>query len=101
MNRNELPEMIASMEPLNAGFCLTDINDPRHQYMIYLRHNYGQFLHKASVSLRQQGEENTVDAVHMLVSGALVHFKTRDNTMSIKIKAVRTYMLEYGDSRDR
>lgn len=101
MHRNELPEMIASMGPLNAGFCLTDTNDPRHQYITNLRRTYGQFLHKASVSLRQQGEENTVDAVHMLVSDVSVHFTTRDDTTSVKIKAVRTYMLEYGDSRDR
>jgi hypothetical protein len=67
MSRNELPEMIAAMEPLNAGFCLTDPSDVRHRYITNLRCRYGQFLHKASASLRQQGEENTVDAVHMLV----------------------------------
>jgi proteasome activator subunit 4 len=66
--RNEIPEMIAGIDPLNAGFCLTDPNDPRYQYMSSLRLRFGEFLHKASVSLRQQGEENTVDAVHMLVS---------------------------------
>jgi proteasome activator subunit 4 len=101
MNRNELPEMIASMEPLNAGFCITDPNDARHQYITYLRRSYGQFLHKASVSLRQQGEENTVDAVQMLVSSSSAHFNMTDNNVSLKIRAVRTYMLEYGDSRDR
>ncbi|KAJ3973169.1 hypothetical protein EV361DRAFT_980091 [Lentinula raphanica] len=79
---DEIPEMIAALEPLNAGFCLTDSNDPRHQYMSKLRSRFGEFLHKASVSLRQQGEENTVDAVHML------------------LRSIRTYMLEYGDSRD-
>ena len=63
-----MPEMIAAMEPLNAGFCLTDPNDERHQYITSLRRRYGQLLHKASATLRQQGEENTVDAVHMLVS---------------------------------
>jgi proteasome activator subunit 4 len=63
-----MPEMIAAMEPLNAGFCLTDPNDARHQYITNLRRRYGLFLHNASATLRQQGEENTVDAVHMLVS---------------------------------
>lgn len=60
--------MIAALEPLNAGFCLTDPSDARHQYITNLRARFGEFLHKASASLRRQGEENTVDAVHMLVS---------------------------------
>ncbi|KAF9785996.1 hypothetical protein BJ322DRAFT_1005050 [Thelephora terrestris] len=79
---NEIPEMIASIEPLNAGYPLHDPSDPRHQYMTRLRQRFGEFLHKSSVSLRQQGEENTLDAVHALV------------------RSIRTYMLEYGDSRD-
>ncbi|GLB36425.1 putative protein with domain of unknown function (DUF3437) [Lyophyllum shimeji] len=79
---DEIPEMIASIEPLESGFCLTDPQDPRYQYMASLKERFGHFLHKASVSLRQQGAENTVDAVATL------------------IRAVRTYLLEYGDSRD-
>lgn len=66
-SRNELPEMIASVEPLNSGFALNDPTDPRHQYMTTLKRRFGDFLHRASLSLQQQGEENTVDAVHMLV----------------------------------
>ncbi|KNZ79712.1 Proteasome activator complex subunit 4 [Termitomyces sp. J132] len=79
---NELPEMIASISPIASGFCLTDIEDHRYQYISSLRNRFGMFLHKASMSLQHQGEENTVDAVDML------------------IRAVRTYLLEYGDSRD-
>ncbi|KAG6910596.1 hypothetical protein DXG01_009547 [Tephrocybe rancida] len=79
---NEIPEMIASIDSIASGFCLTDPDEPHYQYMTSLRHRFGTFLHKASVSLRQQGAENTVDAVDML------------------IRAVRTYLLEYGDSRD-
>ncbi|EGN99641.1 hypothetical protein SERLA73DRAFT_159863 [Serpula lacrymans var. lacrymans S7.3] len=79
---NEIPEMIASIENLNSGFCLTDPDDERFQFIISLRHRFGQFLHKASISLQQQGEENTVDAVQVL------------------LQSIRTYMLEYGDSRD-
>ncbi|KAG5352050.1 hypothetical protein C0989_004042 [Termitomyces sp. Mn162] len=74
--------MIASISPIASGFCLTDIEDPRYQYISSLRNRFGMFLHKASMSLQHQGEENTVDAVDML------------------IRAVRTYLLEYGDSRD-
>lgn len=79
---HEIPEMIAPVEPLNAGFALEDPSDPRHQYMTAVKRRFGHFLHRASQTLRQQGEENTVDAVHML------------------IRSIRTYMLEYGDSRD-
>ncbi|KAH8100502.1 hypothetical protein BXZ70DRAFT_1022407 [Cristinia sonorae] len=79
---HEIPEMIADILPLNSGFALDDASDPRHHYMTALKARFGQFLHNASVSLRGQGEENTVDAVHML------------------IRSIRTYMLEYGDSRD-
>lgn len=59
--------MIASIEPINSGFCLTDPEDVRYEYVTSLRQRFGILLHKASVTLRQQGEENTVDAVHMLV----------------------------------
>ncbi|EMD41658.1 hypothetical protein CERSUDRAFT_110231 [Gelatoporia subvermispora B] len=79
---HEIPEMIATVQPLNAGFALSDKNDPRHQYITSLRRRFGQFLHKASRALLQQGEENTVDAVQML------------------IRSVETYLLNYGDSRD-
>ncbi|KAI0076264.1 hypothetical protein K474DRAFT_1757648 [Panus rudis PR-1116 ss-1] len=79
---NEIPEMIAAIEPLPSGFALSDPNDKRHQYMTALKQRFGSFLHRASLTLQKQGEENTVDAVHMLIRG------------------IRTYMLEYGDSRD-
>ncbi|KAG5652289.1 hypothetical protein H0H81_005549 [Sphagnurus paluster] len=79
---NEIPEMIASIEPVASGFCLPDPADARYQYMASLKERFGNFLHDASVSLQQQGAENTVDAVDML------------------IRAMRTFMLEYGDNRD-
>lgn len=60
--------MIASIEPINSGFAITDFEDPRAQYYLALRQRFGKLLHEASVSLRQQGEENTVDAVYALVS---------------------------------
>jgi proteasome activator subunit 4 len=60
--------MIAHVEPLNSGFPLTDPNDPRYKYYTSLRHRFGQFLHRASTSLLHEGEQNTVDAVMVLVS---------------------------------
>ena len=62
--------MIASVEPLNAGFAISDPDDPRAVYFTALRERFGKFLHEASTSFRQQGEENTVDAVSMLVGGS-------------------------------
>lgn len=82
--RFEIPEMIATVEPLNSGFALSDSADPRHQYITGLRRKFGQFLHEASVSLQQQGEENTVDAVHGLVSRILQH---RSNVSKLGSKA--------------
>ncbi|KAJ6627245.1 hypothetical protein B0H10DRAFT_1941394 [Mycena sp. CBHHK59/15] len=79
---NEIEEMIGIIEPMESGFVLTDPTDPRYEYMSSLRRRFGEFLHSASKSLSQQGEENTVDAVEMLIEG------------------IRTYMLEYGDSKD-
>ncbi|KAK0473258.1 hypothetical protein IW261DRAFT_1553160 [Armillaria novae-zelandiae] len=79
---DEIPEMLASVESKNAGFCLTNPADRRYQYIRGLRHRFGVFLHNASTSLRQRGEENSVDAVHILIQG------------------FRAYLLEYGDSRD-
>ncbi|KAI9462361.1 hypothetical protein BJY52DRAFT_1221991 [Lactarius psammicola] len=79
---NEIPEMIASIEPLSSGFAISDPQDPRARYYLSLRQRFGKLLHEASVSLRRQGEENTVDAVHAL------------------IQCIRTYFLDYGDSKD-
>ncbi|KAH8835425.1 hypothetical protein DL96DRAFT_1702409 [Flagelloscypha sp. PMI_526] len=79
---HEIPEMIASCPPIRAGFCLTDPRDSRYQYIQKLRVEFGEFLHEASVNLLSQGQENTVDAVQMLV------------------RSIRTFMMEYADSRD-
>ncbi|KXN83586.1 Proteasome activator complex subunit 4 [Leucoagaricus sp. SymC.cos] len=80
--RDEIPEMIANIDPIASGFCLTDPSSIDYVFITTLRQRFGQFLHTASVSLRQQGEENTVDAVQILV------------------RSMRTYFVEYADSRD-
>lgn len=64
---NNIPEMVELTEPLNSSFVLKDPSDPRHTYFIGLRHRFGRFLFAASSSLRDQGEENTIDAVNVLV----------------------------------
>ena len=60
--------MIASIDPLKSGFALDDPSDPRHAYMTSIKKRFGELLHKASVMLRSQSEENILDAVLMLVS---------------------------------
>nr|GAT49743.1 membrane protein [Mycena chlorophos] len=75
---HEIDEMIGIIEPLEAGFVLTDRADPRYQYMNSLRRRFGKFLHDASRALVQQGEENTVDATEMLLEG------------------IRTFLCDYG-----
>jgi proteasome activator subunit 4 len=64
--------MIACVEPVNSGFCITDPADPRYRYFEMLRRRFGECLHQASVVLQKQGEENTLDAVAMLVCRALL-----------------------------
>lgn len=60
--------MIASGEPITCGFPLSDPGDPRFQKFIAYRRRFSNFLLGASKVLRNQGEENTVDAILMLVS---------------------------------
>ena len=60
--------MIGTIKPIGAAFCLTDPADSQYQLVLSLKQRFARFLHNASISLREQGEENTVDAVLMLVS---------------------------------
>ena len=60
--------MVASVEPLASCFVLTDDKDPRYQYFVSLKARWGLFLKKASEFLREQGDENIIDAVEVLVS---------------------------------
>ena len=64
--------MIAPVEPLAAGFTLSDPQDPRYQYMLNIKRRFGKLLCNASEALRSQGEENILDAVQMLVSPILM-----------------------------
>jgi len=75
---DEIPEMIAHVDHINSCFCLTDASRPDYIFITNLRKRFGHFLHSASVSLRQQGEENTVDAVQTLVSKPLLINRSTD-----------------------
>ncbi|KAF8587302.1 hypothetical protein K439DRAFT_1645895 [Ramaria rubella] len=78
---NEIPEFIATVEPVASGFALLE-GDPRHQFVMELRQQFGDFLKRAGQYLRSKGPENTLDAAHML------------------LRCIRTFMLDYGDSKD-
>lgn len=66
--RNELNEFIASVKPLRSGFVFDNLADPRYQSINLLKQRFGSFLHTASVRLAVDGDENSVDAILMLVS---------------------------------
>jgi proteasome activator subunit 4 len=93
--------MIANVIPLNAAFALTDPNDARYIYFLRVRERFGTFLHNASQSLRQRGEENTVDAVLMLVRSLLHHDHWQFFNWRIQVTSIQIYMMQYGDSRDK
>lgn len=78
---NELPEFIASVKPVKSGFVFDSPSDPRYTLVSGLRDRFARFLHSASEKLVDEGDENTVDAILML------------------IRSCRTYFLDYGDSR--
>lgn len=80
-SRNEIPEFIATVEPLSAGFGLQP-GDPRHSYISDLRQEFGDILLTSSRFLRNKGPENTFASSQAL------------------LRSVRTFMLAYGDSRD-
>ena len=67
---------------LNAGFALTDPNDPRYATVVAHREEFGRVLHKAASLLRDKdGGEDHIDAV-----------------LSV-IRAIDVHMLEYALSR--
>lgn len=76
--------MIAHIEPLNCGFAMTDPSDPRWQYVKSLHRRFGEFLHRASISLQQQGEQNTVDAVFILVRNFTHRLRDYPNTQTFR-----------------
>ena len=80
-SRNEIPEFLPILEPISSGFVLLE-DDPRHKFVMDLRHQFGDFLRRAGHYLRSKGPENTLDAAHML------------------LRCMRTFLLEYGDSKD-
>lgn len=59
--------MIAWGPAIKVNYPLSDPKDPRFQKIVQYRRRFAKFLLRSSETLRQQGEENTVDAIHMVV----------------------------------
>jgi proteasome activator subunit 4 len=59
--------MIAWGPGVEVNYPLKDPKDPRFQKVMQYRRRFAKFLLRSSQTLRQQGEENTVDAIHMVV----------------------------------
>jgi hypothetical protein len=55
------------LPPLQAAFILTDPADPRHQAHARFRERLGQFVLKAARYLRDQGGDDSTDAVTGIV----------------------------------
>jgi proteasome activator subunit 4 len=75
---SELPELLAVPLTVEAGYTLTDENDPRYQTVMAHRRQFGNVLHQASVALRESGAEDHIDAI-LAIS-----------------RAIDVYLLEYG-----
>ena len=64
--------MISWEVPIETSYPLGDPEDPRHVKLVKYRRRFANFLLRSSRILRQQGEENTVDAIHTLVSNQVL-----------------------------
>ncbi|KAM0751556.1 hypothetical protein T439DRAFT_300497 [Meredithblackwellia eburnea MCA 4105] len=65
---DEVPEFIDQLPHCKAGMCLTDPTDPRHVFVYQLRRRCGRVLHEAVHSLKNNGAEDSIDCVKMLIS---------------------------------
>lgn len=81
---SDIEGLLITGTAFNAGFCLSDSEDPRYQKAFSHRQRFGEVLHRAatSIALRQSSDgEDHIDAVI---------------TIS---KAIDVFLLEYGMPR--
>lgn len=50
-----------------TGIALQDPADPRHQFVISLRQRTGQMLHAAIIRLKDNGADDAIDSVKLIV----------------------------------
>lgn len=67
-----MPEFISTYHYVQAGLCLTDPADPRHQLVVQLRERTGQLLHNAVQTLKSNAREDSIDCVRMTISSIRV-----------------------------
>jgi proteasome activator subunit 4 len=75
----ELAELVVSRLEVNAGFTLTDPQDPRYQKVVQTRIHFGEVLQRAASALRK----NTAGEDHI------------DAVLSVA-RSIDIYLLEYG-----
>ena len=71
-SRDEIPEFIDHLPHCEAGICLTDPADSRHQFVVQLRERTGTMLHDAVQSLKNNGAEDSIDCVKMIIASVRV-----------------------------
>lgn len=70
--RDEVPEFIDHLPHCESGLALTDPADPRHQFVTKLRADAGAMMHEAVHALKNNGAEDSIDCVKMLISSIRV-----------------------------
>ncbi|GAA6008845.1 hypothetical protein JCM10207_001745 [Rhodosporidiobolus poonsookiae] len=69
---DEVPEFINHMPTCRASIPLSDPKDPRHRFVVDLRNRASDFLHRAVQALKSSGQEDSVDAIKMVISSIRV-----------------------------
>ena len=64
---DEIYEFIDHVPACETSFCLIDVADPRHQLVMSLRQRSAELLHSAVLRLRDNGAEDAIDGVRMIV----------------------------------
>lgn len=65
--RDEVPEFIDHLPHSKAGICITDPLDPRHIFITELRARTGAILHRSVNVLKNNGAEDSIDSVKMVI----------------------------------
>lgn len=82
LDETELPELLVTSLDVEAGFTLTDPNDPRYKLVVSRRQQFGQVILRAARALsNSRSGEDHIDAVVIVT------------------RAIDTYLLTYGLSR--
>jgi proteasome activator subunit 4 len=80
----EVDRLLVSTMSMNAGFALTDPEDPRYQKAIAHRERFGKMLHRAAINIAFRHNSEGEDHIDAVISIA---------------KGMDVYLLEHGMSR--